>query len=104
MPAFMTKSDVARQAIQELILSGQARAGERITSREISEALGMSETPIREAMRSLSAEGWLDFHPHQGVVVDQQHSETHHLSSASTTKLPDPSGPWTRVPPARRTA
>ena len=64
-----TKSDLARQHIQELIVSGTVHAGDRMTSREISEALGMSETPIREAMRSLSAEGWLDFHSHLGVVV-----------------------------------
>lgn len=66
---YLTKSDLARQHIQEMILSGSARAGDRITSREVSEALGISETPIREAIRSLSAEGWLDFHAHLGVVV-----------------------------------
>lgn len=65
----MTKSDLARQHIQEMVVSGSVRAGDRLTSREVSEALGMSETPIREAMRSLAAEGWLDFHPHLGVVV-----------------------------------
>ncbi len=65
----MTKSDLARQHIQEMIVSGSVRAGDRLTSREVSEALGMSETPIREAMRSMAAEGWLDFHPHLGVVV-----------------------------------
>jgi len=66
---YLTKSDVARRHIQEMIISGAVRAGERITTREVSETLGMSETPIREAMKSLSAEGWLDFHAHLGVVV-----------------------------------
>lgn len=66
---YLTKSDLARQHIQEMIVSGSVRSGERMTSREVSEALGMSETPIREAMRSLTAEGWLDSHPHLGAVV-----------------------------------
>lgn len=66
---YRTKSDVAREHIQALILSGSVRAGARITTREVSEALGMSETPIREAIRQLSAEGWLTLSAHVGVVV-----------------------------------
>ncbi|ODU60892.1 MAG: hypothetical protein ABS99_02605 [Acetobacteraceae bacterium SCN 69-10] len=73
--SYQTKSDVARQHIQEMILSGSARAGARITAREVSEALGMSETPIREAIRGLAAEGWLDFNAHLGVVVASVRSE-----------------------------
>ena len=68
-PIHLTKSGLARQHIQELILSGTARAGDRITSRAVCEAVDISETPVREAIRSLAAEGWLDFHPHHGVVV-----------------------------------
>jgi DNA-binding GntR family transcriptional regulator len=70
-----TKSDLARQHIQEMILSGSVRAGDRITSREVSEALNMSETPIREAIRSLSSEGWLEFNAHVGVIVASIRSE-----------------------------
>jgi DNA-binding GntR family transcriptional regulator len=68
-PVHRTKSELARQHIQEMILSGSVRAGDRITSREVSEALRMSETPIREAIRGLSSEGWLEFNAHIGVVV-----------------------------------
>jgi DNA-binding GntR family transcriptional regulator len=64
-----TKSDRARSHIQELILSGTARAGDRLTTREVAEALGISETPIREAIRLLAAEGWLTLSPHHGVVI-----------------------------------
>jgi DNA-binding GntR family transcriptional regulator len=67
--AYRTKSDIARLHIQQLIRSGSAQPGDHITTREISEALGMSETPVREAVRSLAAEGWLDFNPHLGVAV-----------------------------------
>lgn len=65
----LTKAEVARQHIRNLVLTGTSRPGERLTTREVCEALGMSETPVREAMRGLAAEGLLDMHPHLGVVV-----------------------------------
>jgi DNA-binding GntR family transcriptional regulator len=65
----LTKSGRAREHIQELILSGAVREGQHLTAREICEALAISETPVREAIRGLAAEGWLEFHPHHGVVV-----------------------------------
>jgi DNA-binding GntR family transcriptional regulator len=64
-----TKSDLAKTHIQELILTGAMQPGGHITTRVVSEALGMSETPVREAMRSLAAEGWLELHAHLGSVV-----------------------------------
>lgn len=70
-PIYMTKSDLARRHIQGMILSGQARPGARITTRAVSEALGISETPIREAIRALAADGWLELQSHIGAVVAQ---------------------------------
>ncbi len=66
---YRTKSDLARGHIEELILSGTVRAGDRLTTRQVAEALGISETPIREAIRLLAAEGWLTLSPHHGVVI-----------------------------------
>jgi DNA-binding GntR family transcriptional regulator len=68
-PPRLTKPDRAREYIQELILSGAVREGQHLTAREVCEALDMSETPVREAIRGLAAEAWLEFHPHHGVVV-----------------------------------
>lgn len=64
-----TKSEIAAQYIQELILSGGAPAGSTVTTTSISEALGMSETPVREAIKSLATEGWLVHSAHRGTVV-----------------------------------
>lgn len=66
---FKTKSVIARDHIVNLILSGEVKPGDRITTREISFALGMSETPIREAISSLATEGWLDVQSHIGATV-----------------------------------
>ena len=66
---YRTKAALAKAHIQELIVSGAVAAGGHITTRAVSEALAMSETPMRAAMRRLDAEGWLDLHPHLGSVV-----------------------------------
>lgn len=65
----LTKSEIAAQYIQEQILSGTAPAGSPITTTALSEALGMSETPVREAIKSLAGEGWLEHSAHRGTVV-----------------------------------
>ncbi len=66
---FVTKTELARRHIQKMILSGGVRPGDRITTREVSTALGISETPIREAIQGLAAEGWLTVQNHVGAVV-----------------------------------
>ncbi|KJS08548.1 MAG: transcriptional regulator [Hoeflea sp. BRH_c9] len=72
---FMTKAELARHHIQSMILSGAVGPGDRITTREVSTALGISETPIREAIRGLASEGWLDIQNHIGAVVQGLRTE-----------------------------
>lgn len=74
-PIYLSKADLARRHIEGLILSRKVKPGDRITTREVSEALGISETPIREAIRSLASEGWLDVQTHVGAVVASAGSE-----------------------------
>ncbi|MBO4207480.1 GntR family transcriptional regulator [Micromonospora echinofusca] len=66
---FQMKSDIAINHIKELIMSGAAPPGSRITARVVAEALGISETPVREAIKSLVADEWLVLRPHVGAVV-----------------------------------
>lgn len=65
----LTKAQLARRHIQKMILSGAIRPGDRLTTREVSSALGISETPIREAINGLAVEGWLEVQSHVGAVV-----------------------------------
>jgi DNA-binding GntR family transcriptional regulator len=61
-----------RQAYQYLrghILSGRYPGGTRLNPAEITEALGVSRTPVREAIRQLDAEGFVTIRPHRGTVV-----------------------------------
>ena len=80
----LTKSQLARRHIKKMILSGQARPGDRLTTREVSEALGISETPCREAINGLAAEGWLEVQSHIGAVVQALHK--HQLKEISALR------------------
>jgi DNA-binding GntR family transcriptional regulator len=66
---FLTKTELAKRHIQSLVLSGVYGPGDRITTREIARSLGISDTPIREAIQSLASEGWLDVQQHVGAIV-----------------------------------
>jgi DNA-binding GntR family transcriptional regulator len=69
VPIHQTKSDVALQFIRERILSGQFEAGMQLRAEALAEDLGMSATPIREALRLLQADHLVDHRPHHGIVV-----------------------------------
>ena len=66
-PLTATEHVVAR--LRDAIASGELREGEQLRQNEIAAALGVSRTPVRESLRILEAEGWLEFSPHRGAVV-----------------------------------
>jgi DNA-binding GntR family transcriptional regulator len=66
---FRTKADLAAEHIKHLIMSGEAPPGTKITTRVVAEAVGISETPVREAIKQLCSEEWLVERPHVGAVV-----------------------------------
>jgi DNA-binding GntR family transcriptional regulator len=53
------------RAIKELILKNLLLPGHCITIRRLAEDLGISETPVREALVMLKAEGLVDYEPHK---------------------------------------
>jgi DNA-binding GntR family transcriptional regulator len=71
VPPYRTKTDVAVDSIRSLVLSGELTPGESFTYRRLAERLGMSQTPIREAVRQLETEGLLRSQPHKGVSVTE---------------------------------
>jgi DNA-binding GntR family transcriptional regulator len=62
-----------RQAIVDSLLrdvfQGRLRAGQHLVTRELAERYGVSHTPIREALISLSGIGVVDLLPNRGAVV-----------------------------------
>jgi DNA-binding GntR family transcriptional regulator len=71
VPRHFTKSELALRVLRERIRSGELRPGERIHAEELARELGMSQTPVREAIRLLQADRLVDFEPHRGVVVTE---------------------------------
>lgn len=55
--------------LRELLLAGQVRPGQKLTLKSLSEALGTSPMPVREAIRQLAAEGALEILPNRAVRV-----------------------------------
>ncbi|HSX91882.1 MAG TPA: GntR family transcriptional regulator [Hydrogenophaga sp.] len=55
--------------IRNLIVHGELASGERINELGLSEALGVSRTPIREALKVLAAEGLVELLPNRGSRV-----------------------------------
>jgi DNA-binding GntR family transcriptional regulator len=59
----------AVDALRAAILHGELRPGARLGEVELAEQLGVSRTPVREALRRLAAEGLVDISPNRGARV-----------------------------------
>jgi DNA-binding GntR family transcriptional regulator len=59
----------AYQRVRHEILRGELPPGTRIRERDLAERLGISRTPIREALVEMAAEGLVVFLPRRGIVV-----------------------------------
>ncbi len=70
-PRHLTKTELALELLRERIRSGEIAPGQRLALEELTQLLGMSATPIREALRLLQADHLVDYRPHHGVVVTE---------------------------------
>ena len=64
-----TLREQAYQYIQGKILSGGIGAGQVVSEHALAKEIGVSRTPVREALRQLEAEGLVEQVPRFGVVV-----------------------------------
>jgi DNA-binding GntR family transcriptional regulator len=55
--------------VRELIMSGAVRSGEFLRMERIAEAVGVSNTPVREGLLALSSQGYVRQLPRRGFVV-----------------------------------
>jgi DNA-binding GntR family transcriptional regulator len=61
--------DRVRDMLAEAILSGVLPEGAHLNADSLAKQLGTSHIPVREALRSLGADGWIDYRPHLGAFV-----------------------------------
>jgi len=63
------RSEELRDTLEEEILTGHWRPGDRLEEAMLAERYGVSRTPIREALLQLSASGLIESRPRRGAVV-----------------------------------
>ena len=66
---YKTVSDSVYDWIKEAIIQGEFQPGEHLAQERITERLGVSRTPVRDAMKRLEEEGLVVVKPHCGAVV-----------------------------------
>jgi len=66
---YSTAQDQAYDHLKQCILSGELAGGMRLNPLEIAVLLGVSRTPVREALHRLDIEGLVTLTPNRGVVV-----------------------------------
>ena len=64
-----TLPEAAAERLRTLIIEGTLAPGTRLNERELSEQLGVSRTPLREAFRILAGDGLLTQLPNRGAQV-----------------------------------
>jgi DNA-binding GntR family transcriptional regulator len=64
-----TKTALALELLRDSIVRGELVSGQHLNLVELSRGLGMSITPVREAIRMLQVEGLVTNQPHRGVRV-----------------------------------
>jgi DNA-binding GntR family transcriptional regulator len=70
-----TTADLVVASIREAILAGRLQPGETLVERRLAEQLGVSKTPVREALIFLSAAGLVTGSPNRGCVVREPDAE-----------------------------
>lgn len=69
MDGFLPLRDVVFNTLRKAILTGQLKPGERLMEVHLANRLGVSRTPIREAIRKLELEGLVIMIPRRGAEV-----------------------------------
>ncbi|WP_052344953.1 GntR family transcriptional regulator [Thermocrispum municipale] len=64
-----TYADKSLEVLRQMILDGELAPGQRLNEVHLSQALGISRGPLREAIRRLAAEGLVEPVTHRGVYV-----------------------------------
>ena len=70
MNEYLPLRDVVFNTLRRAILRGELKPGERLMEIQLANKLGVSRTPIREAIRKLELEGLVHIIPNKGAFVE----------------------------------
>jgi len=62
-------TDLACERIREAIVGGEFKLGEQMSEAQLAQRLGVSKTPVREALLRLKGDGLVEIHPQRGSFV-----------------------------------
>ena len=69
---FITKNVAVYEALRKDIIEGRLQPGQKIIMSEVAKEFGLSDIPVREALRRLESEGYAHFTPHVGAIVSER--------------------------------
>jgi DNA-binding GntR family transcriptional regulator len=67
--------DVVFEYLRDAILTGKLKPSERLMEIQLAEKLGVSRTPVREAMKKLEQENFIEMVPRKGAYVKDIHAK-----------------------------
>src|SRR5215469_5571393 len=70
-----SRTEAVLEAIKHSILTGELRPGQALVETELAERLGVSKTPVREALKTLAGTGLVVMLPYKGAAVCEIGSE-----------------------------
>src|SRR5215469_18551517 len=76
-PAFLTvgagalpsRTVAVLEAIRRAILAGELKPGQALVETDLADRLGVSKTPVREALKTLAGAGLVTMSPYKGATV-----------------------------------
>jgi DNA-binding GntR family transcriptional regulator len=71
VPIYASKTDVVCALLREMIIGGEVKPGAPLKQRDLAARFGVSQTPVREALRRLESEGLVVNDPHRGATVNE---------------------------------
>ena len=78
LKTYKTKQELAYKALRDAIVTCRFPPGQRLLENELAQQLGISRSPIREALKRLAHEGLVNEAPHAGVTVAEVGLESLH--------------------------
>ena len=62
-------TDLAYERLREGIVAGELKLGQQVSEAQLAQRMGISKTPVREALVRLKMEGLVDIQPQRGTFV-----------------------------------
>ena len=69
LDSYQPLREVVCETLRDAIRKGKLKPGERLMESQLAEDLGVSRTPVREAIRKLELEGYVIMMPRRGTYV-----------------------------------